>query len=59
MDDPMVRLRLGRTSGTRLLGALDPKQEPPILSLAKSRRSHPNRVLTLDGDPLNLEAGAE
>ena len=29
MDDPMIRPRLDRINGTRPLGALDPKPEPP------------------------------
>jgi hypothetical protein len=31
MDDPMIRSRLGRVTGTRPIGALDPKREPHII----------------------------
>jgi hypothetical protein len=31
MDDPMIRSRLGRITGTRPLGALDPKLGPPLI----------------------------
>jgi hypothetical protein len=37
MDDPMIRSRLGRINGTRPLGVLVPKQEPPPFLPAVSR----------------------
>ncbi len=36
MDDPMIRPRLDRINGTRPLGALDPKPEPPPFSAPSS-----------------------